>query len=248
MMSARGAWLSRTSLTAVLAAALAVVGTGLPAAQAAAGRPQALARGPVGRQWPSFARHNADMIYDAADQDVVLFGGFGGRYLGDTWTWNGSTWTQQDTATAPEPRDTGSFAYDAATGTGILYGGYDGNIPAFTDTWSWNGSAWHRLHPTARPGRVSAAWQMTGDPATGQVMLFGGQRANHTNADATWAWNGTTWTQLSPAASPRGRGLGAMSYDSATQQIVMFGGQDADQDGYPASSWAWNGTTWHRLT
>jgi Kelch motif len=340
-MSARGAWLSRTSLTAVLAAALAVVGTGLPAAQAAAGRPQVLAGGPVGRQWPSFAydpalsefvmfggnqrgvygetwiyqggawteehpaqspaprtgaamvydtasgqlllfggsrtardtgffadtwvwtgttwqqlhpatsppaRHNADMIYDAADQDVVLFGGFGGRYLGDTWTWNGSTWTQQDTGTAPEPRDTGSFAYDAATGTGILYGGYDGNIPAFTDTWSWNGSTWHRLHPTAKPGRVSAAWQMTGDPATGQVMLFGGQRANHTNADATWAWNGTTWTQLNPASAPRGRGLGAMSYDSATQQIVIFGGQDADQDGYPATSWAWNGTTWHKLT
>jgi hypothetical protein len=79
------------------------------------------------------ARHNADMIYDAATGNVVLFGGYDGHYLGDTWTWNGRTWTEQATPTAPAPRDTGSFIFDAATGTGILYGGFNG-VAAFTDT------------------------------------------------------------------------------------------------------------------
>jgi hypothetical protein len=41
------------------------------------------------------------MIYDAADHDVVLFGGYNGQYLGDTWTWDGSTWTQLSTTSSP---------------------------------------------------------------------------------------------------------------------------------------------------
>jgi hypothetical protein len=193
------------------------------------------------------ARHNADMIYDAADRDVVLFGGYDGQYLGDTWTWNGTTWTQQDTPTAPAPRDTGSFGYDSATGTGILYGGFNG-VSVFTDTWAWNGSSWTQLSTTTSPGPVQTGWQMADDAATGQLLLFGGHRQQaNTNAGATWAWDGTTWTQLSPAHSPGGRGHGSMTYDSATQQIILFGGEGYQEDTYPASTWAWTGTTWHAL-
>ena len=193
------------------------------------------------------ARHNADMIYDAASQDVVLFGGYDGHYLGDTWTWNGTTWTQHTTPTAPTPRDTGSFTYDAATATGLLYGGYNG-ITAFTDTWTWNGTTWTQLSPPAAPGQVTAAWQMTDDAATGQVLLFGGQRPSHTNSRATWTWTGTTWTHLTPATAPGGRGLGSMTYDSTTQQIILSGGQGYHQHTYPTSTWAWTGTTWQKLS
>jgi hypothetical protein len=39
------------------------------------------------------------MAYDAAHAQVVLFGGFGGDIggtsLGDTWTWDGTDWTQR---------------------------------------------------------------------------------------------------------------------------------------------------------
>jgi hypothetical protein len=105
-------------------------------------------------------------------RDVVLFGGYDGHYLGDTWTWNGSTWTQQDTPAAPGPRDTGSFAYDTATGTGILYGGFNG-VTAFKDTWAWNGSGWTQLSPTASPGRVQAGGQPWTSPATTLRPLYG---------------------------------------------------------------------------
>jgi hypothetical protein len=36
------------------------------------------------------AREGVSMAYDAATSTVVLFGGFTGHYLGDTWTWGGS--------------------------------------------------------------------------------------------------------------------------------------------------------------
>ena len=46
------------------------------------------------------------MAYDAATGTVVLFGGLGGHGdLGDTWTWNGTTWTQQAPSDQPARPD-----------------------------------------------------------------------------------------------------------------------------------------------
>ncbi|HLQ55191.1 MAG TPA: hypothetical protein VK162_13090 [Streptosporangiaceae bacterium] len=200
----------------------------------------------TGRTWRELhpatsppARHNADMIYDAATQDVVLFGGFDGRYLGDTWTWNGTTWTQQTTVTAPAPRDTGSFVYDAATGTGVVFGGFNG-ITAFTDTWTWNGSTWTQLHPATAPGAIGA-WMAAYDPITQQVLLF------PQGTRQTWAWNGTTWTQLTPATSPPPRANGSMTGNTATRKIELFGGQSTRRlTTYFNTTWTWDGSTWHR--
>jgi hypothetical protein len=39
------------------------------------------------------------MVFDAANQKVMLFGGWDGRQpLGDTWTWDGSDWTEEGAA------------------------------------------------------------------------------------------------------------------------------------------------------
>ena len=50
------------------------------------------------------ARGDGAMAYDWATGEIVLFGGSNGNgasYLGDTWTWNGSDWTQLAPATSP---------------------------------------------------------------------------------------------------------------------------------------------------
>ena len=54
------------------------------------------------------------MVYDGATQQLLLFGGSrlpfsGGGFLGDTWAWNGTTWTQLHPATSPGPRDSESL-------------------------------------------------------------------------------------------------------------------------------------------
>ena len=42
------------------------------------------------------------MAYDAAHNVTVLFGGQGNQSeMADTWTWNGTNWTQQHPATSP---------------------------------------------------------------------------------------------------------------------------------------------------
>jgi hypothetical protein len=44
------------------------------------------------------------MTYDAVHDEVVLFGGATGGPLGDTWTWDGTTFTAAtDASSAPTP-------------------------------------------------------------------------------------------------------------------------------------------------
>jgi len=205
----------------------------------------------TGRAWRKLhpatsppARHNADMIYDAADQEVVLFGGYDGHYLGDTWAWNGTTWTPLSPATSPSPRDTDSLVYDAATQSAILYGGFNSR-GRLSDTWSWDGTTWTQLSPATSPGVVSPSWQAAYDTASGQVILYGGDSGNNNESHETWTWNGSTWTQLSSAAAPPGFGYGAMTYDTASQQPVLFGGKSR-QSTYLDRAWAWDGGTWHQ--
>jgi Kelch motif/Galactose oxidase, central domain len=187
------------------------------------------------------ARHNADMIYDAASSEVILFGGYDGHYLSDTWAWDGTTWTQLHPAASPPPRDTHSLVYDPATQTAILFGGFNGE--GLSDTWSWDGTTWTQLSPATSPGMTSTAWQAAYDDASQQLVLYGGDANTHFSNE-TWAWTGSTWTQLQPAANAGRRAYGSLTYDPALQRLVMFGGSNRARD--LTSLWEWNGTTWQR--
>jgi hypothetical protein len=156
------------------------------------------------------------MVYDAGTGQLLLFGGSAltgkgggffagtwvwtdGSYLGGTWIWDGTTWTPHIAPPAPaempepSPRDTGSFVFDAATGTGVLFGGFDA-VTRFTDTWTWNGFTWTRQNPATSPSDPTFGWMAAYDAVTGQVLLFGGQ-SGHGSLSDLWAWNGGSWQQ-----------------------------------------------------
>ena len=148
-----------------------------------------------------------------------------------------ATWTKQHPATSPPAREDAAMAYDAATGTAVLFGG-SGDLD---DTWTWNGATWTQQHPaTSPPARQAAA--MAYDAATGTVVLFGGFGSSSLLGD-TWTWNGTTWTQQHPATSPSIRGYAAAACDVATGTVVLFGGERPDGANF-RDTWTWNGTTW----
>jgi hypothetical protein len=186
------------------------------------------------------------MFYDAATQNVILFGGYDGEYLGDTWSWDGTTWTQLSPTSSPSARDSESLVYDAATQTAIMYGGYNYAARRLSDTWSWDGSTWTELYPADSPGVVTTAWSGAYDAATGQALLFGGDPGNdNPPEDGTWDWTGTDWTQLTPAFSPPGRVYGSLTYNTSSQQVVMFGGStNGSETVYPDTTFSWNGSTW----
>ncbi|HUD66488.1 MAG TPA: kelch repeat-containing protein [Candidatus Sulfotelmatobacter sp.] len=196
------------------------------------------------------ARQGPGMAYDAATDTVVLFGGTAadGTDLGDTWIWNGETWTQVLPSVAPSGRrlDTQGMAYDAATQTVLLFGGYSNATgQVFGDTWSWNGQAktWTQQHPTASPSARRAP--IAYDAIRGKVVLFGGDDPSSGNAFGdTWTWDGRNWAQRTPAASPSQRGLASMAFDASVHKVVLFGGVTPGQYCPNNDTWAWNGTNW----
>ena len=190
----------------------------------------------------------ASMAYDAATGTAVLFGGYTEYppgYRNGTWAWNGSTWTKQAPATSPPPMTGTSMAYDAATGTVVLFGGLTAS-GGLGGTWTWNGSTWTQQNPaTSPPERYGAS--MAYDEATGTAVLFGGNAGSEEPLSDTWTWNGTTWTQQAPAAHPPGLTGASMAYDEATGTAVLFGGLSGPghhRTGFRNGTWTWNGTTW----
>jgi hypothetical protein len=158
------------------------------------------------------------MVYDAATETVVLFGGASG----DTWEWNGraKTWTQKFPASSPSPR-LAFLAYDPLTRTVVLFGGENGVY--YGDTWTWDGINWTQQFPANSPS-ARTRQTMAYDPSLGQVVLFGGTTAPPSSLNDTWAWNGRTWTQLNLSNQPSTRYVSSMDYDPLSDGLVLYGG------------------------
>lgn len=179
-------------------------------------------------------RDSAAMAYDAATGQLLLFGGAvssSSGVIGDTWTWNGATWTQLDPPTSPSPRSAASMSYDSNTGQLVLFGGSDLN-----DTWTWSGSTWTELFPASSPSpRFSAT--MAYDGITGQIVLFGGEEGTYPYLlNDTWTWDGSTWTQQSLGAAPPARFNASMAYDATSYELTLFGGE---AQGPLGDTWVW---------
>jgi hypothetical protein len=209
---------------------------------------------------------SAAMAYDPTTQQVVLFGGIsnantgGTPILGDTWTWNGSDWTQQHPASSPPARMLASLAYDGASGQLVLFGGQDatGSGVALNDTWIWTGSNWVQQHPRTAPA-LSATLQgqtvtfahpsMVYNPTMGKLMLtLIGQGANDgTQADywtqADWTWNGSNWTEVN-ATGPAVE-AGQLFYDAYLHTVFeLTSFQPRTSVDVENKLWKWTGQTW----
>ena len=132
------------------------------------------------------ARAGMGMAYDAAREQVVLFGGVDcslGNEFNDTWVWDGTTWTQVFPATSPSARES-TMTYDAARGRIVLFGGRVNGI-VLNDTWTWDGTTWTEQHPsTVPPVRDNPG--LAYDAQRGKVVMFSGyQGCFHCNPDDT---------------------------------------------------------------
>jgi len=187
------------------------------------------------------ARYDSSMVFDAATNNVVLFGGFNGSSFAETWTWNGSAWTKLAPATSPPALRGASMVYDAATNNVVLFGGLS-TTGLVADTWTWDGTTWTKQTATGPAPRSGAS--IAYDAATHNVVLFGGQGSTGPLAD-TWIWSGTAWTSptlTSPA--PSARQEASVAYDATTNNVVLFGGQNATSA--ISDTWTWDGTNWTR--
>ena len=81
------------------------------------------------------------------------------------------------------------------------------------------------------------------------TVLFGGDSpTNSPRANDTWEFDGTNWTEITPAQSLPGRANidQALVYDSVRTKVILFGGLGAS--GYLSDTWEYNGATWTQIT
>ena len=190
------------------------------------------------------ARGGHDAVWDDARQRVLVFGGRDGSpILGDTWEWDGASWTQRFPAQSPPPTTGHRLAYDALRRRVVLFGGVRTGVRTealATDTWEWDGTTW-LARPTlvAPPPRQDAA--MVYDAARRKTVLFGGQGELARLGD-TWEWDGLRWVEHL-GAGPPARSRHAMAYDSRRQRVVLYGGAST-RTSILSDVWEWDGTRW----
>ncbi len=208
---------------------------------------------------PPFHRFGS-LTYDSTIKKTVLLGGFdGNNYLNETWTWDGASWSRQKRDPAPS-RSLAAMWYDPNLKKTVIYGGIgrvtsQDRVTRYSDMWTFDGNGWTKLTPAGPTPGMRYGAQITVDPRTKHVLLFGGLRVDtvppvppatepvqvQVYADDMWEWDGSAWTELHPSVVPPARENGRMAYDPTRDEIVMFGGYA----GYFLSDvWTYNPTTW----
>jgi len=182
------------------------------------------------------ARAQAALAYDAARGRTILFGGErfipnGVGYLGDTWEWDGETWTERVLAEGPSARFGHALAYDPVRERVVLFGGDDGGV-MLADTWEWDGDSWQQAEPRESP-RSRRFHALAWDGRHESLLLYAGNDGGP--FDDTWRYDGETWTRLQPPLSPLARAGHAAAWDG--EQVVVGGPGDG-------AGWTWDGDTW----
>jgi pimeloyl-ACP methyl ester carboxylesterase len=199
------------------------------------------------------------MAFDSARGMTVLFGGNdtrpardfdpaclassidpGGATInyGDTWLFDGSSWTRGPAA-GPPARAHHAMAFDSARSATVLFGGIIADTPnLYSDTWLFNGTSWSQVSVSGPSPRFFHA--MAYDSVHNVTVLFGGTDNTVLFGD-TWLFDGTAWHQV-PGPGPSARVLHRMAFDSARGVTVLFGGNDGSND--LNDTWEFDGASW----
>jgi hypothetical protein len=198
------------------------------------------------------------LVYDQNLKKIVYFGGYdvNGVYLNQTWTFDGTAWTQVKKNPAPS-RSLTSMWYDPILKKTVLYGGLGrltstDRLTRYSDMWSFDGTGWTEIKPTTTPGMRYGA-QVAVDPNTGHTILFGGIRVDidaannqvQVYANDTWEWDGAAWTKLTTAVTPPPRENASFAYDPIRKELVMFGGYSGF---FLSDLWSFSNGKWSQVT
>jgi cysteine-rich repeat protein len=211
---------------------------------------------PPARSFPNFA-------YDAARQQIVMFGGATSNgqpptgTLSDTWVRSGVTWSQPAAFTEPAARTRTAAAYDPIRKKVVLFGGQvTGRRVAGCgagcmdgDTWEWDGRKWTQISPAASPPARAGA-VLDYDTSAQRIRLFGGDNYNGTDTTYTdvYSYDGSTWSALASAGRQSVR-MATMSYDANANKLVTFGGVIAGTTTPVQTTWVWSSANgWQQLS
>lgn len=179
------------------------------------------------------------LVYDAAREKVLLFGGWDGQQaLNDTWLWDGETWVEAHPLVSPSPRQDARLVYDVARQVILLFGGSrdEGDDVRFlSETWTWDGQTWTE-HPSGELSNGAIPQpSLVYDSARQQVVMW-------QYGTGAWTWDGRAWTHQQAANSPDLFVEGVLGYDEDRGQVILWHPAQADSE--RPGIWVWDGVTW----
>ena len=158
------------------------------------------------------------MVYDPIHQRTVML-----DFAGETWQWNGLSWTRMATTNGPAR---GPMVYDTTLQRVLLFPTDSGEI------WQWTGYDWELRATSTKP--LPSGTRLAYDQPRQRVVcvLWGGPFEPQTQ---TWEFDGASWQQAFPTVDPP---IGPIAYDAARQHTVLYA-QDAS-----GGTWLWDGVDW----
>ena len=191
-------------------------------------------------QRPSAREHFA-WTFDAARGSLVLFSG--ATSPADTWTFDGTDWTQEAPPSGPSERYGAAMAFDPVRNRVVLFGGRTSSTDVLNDTWEWDGTTWIPRFPAVAP--PARAWHsMYFDTVRQRVVRyggFGGAGESYQQLFDLWEWDGNDWLQVAATAQPSNIISSRVVWDAARQRAVLVA---VDPGLGTVQVWEWNGTTW----
>ena len=160
----------------------------------------------------------AAMVYVATSHSMLItpFPSAGQVVPIDTWKLEpGVGYTQLAPAHQPRADVEPKLAYDRARDRVVFY--------TYRGTWEWDGTDW--TDRTLPGGPRVYGGSLAYDETLERVLLFGGAEPSAAvPTNVTYAWDGTTWSVLTPALSPSGRFDAAMVFDPVLNRMLIAGG------------------------
>ena len=129
------------------------------------------------------------LAYDPITKTDILFGGEpgGGPHplFADTWSWNGSGWTQL--LPTHSPAAGAAYATLDESLNAVVLLDWQGNM------WTWTGSDWNAIPSTnSGPGAHVLGAAFGYDPLSHRIIAFGGSTGSSASS-TTWLWDGASW-------------------------------------------------------
>ncbi len=195
-------------------------------------------------------RRDASAIYDPQRRRMVLFGGYAGEPMNDTWVLDLASadpvWRGLATRGAPPPaRSRHSAVYDSRRDGMIVHAGVaDSPNAPLDDTWFLSFADCDTWVPLSTEGSTPAARSGHGalyDPVADRMLILGGRDGLATPSDHHALELGTPsrWAPFQPAGTPPLSGNTSALYDAASDRAFLL---------HPDQRGRVDGLTWNRDT
>lgn len=180
-------------------------------------------------------------VWDAERNRLVLGLGEGpiSQVFDDTWAFDPSTGAWSQLATGGPAARYGACAVLDGGGRMVVTHGFSSS-QRFGDTWAFDlaTATWSDITPAGTRPSDRCLHACGYDPATDELILFGGRNDDEPYLGDTWRLGSAGWTEIAgDGPSPRARSRAAF-----TNELLVLGG--SGPDGFPADAWVLRDAAW----